>query len=297
MSKLLAYTIGGQKIGVDITSWNSVILSGNSAFITIADTGSTPTNYTNISSVDNWNKFGNPAGFTDAQVKDEIYKLIPNTPTTEQFAILENYMNVGVDSISKVNGTIILGSAPVSTTSFTGVTDNNFKITGGTITGNLKISGTTCLITLPTGSISTDKTLFWNPTSCAISAFKLTGGSDNYHYKECTASITNTTTTCKKYLGYTASTFQAGRYQIDWNTELSNTLSTANSCAKFSLDGVTQGINYIIRDAVAGFTSPLSFSRDVTLTAGTHCMEIWFWNSASSTSTVSIGTVRAKRIC
>lgn len=88
MSKLLAYTIGGQKIGIDIQIWDDGMLSGNTAFIAIADTGSTPTNYTDISSLENWDNFGGGTTLTYDQIKVEIGKLIPENPTPEQIQIL-----------------------------------------------------------------------------------------------------------------------------------------------------------------------------------------------------------------
>jgi len=91
MSKLLAYTIDGQKIGIDIQTWDNQMLSGNTAFITIADTGNTPTNYTDISSIIYWGQFGNAAGLTDTQVKEEITKLITLTPTPEEVIVLQEW--------------------------------------------------------------------------------------------------------------------------------------------------------------------------------------------------------------
>lgn len=125
MSKLLAYTIGGQKIGVDIKSWDTAMLSGNTAFIAIADTGSTPANYTNISSVNTWDNFGSLAGLTEVQKKNEIIKLIPGTPTAAQYNVLANYMNVGINSMSKIGDTAVLGGALTGTTVLTGVTNGN----------------------------------------------------------------------------------------------------------------------------------------------------------------------------
>jgi len=139
MSKLLVYTIGGQKIGIDILTWNEAMLSGNTAFITIADTGSTPTNYVNISSVDNWDKFGSSASLSEVQVKNEIIKLIPNTPTQAQYLILEKYMNIGINAMTKIGTTAMLGSTLTSTTALTGVTDIKMATTGST-TANLMVN-------------------------------------------------------------------------------------------------------------------------------------------------------------
>jgi len=89
--KLLVYTIGGQQIGFDIQTWNEAMLSGNTAFMAIADTGSTPTNYVDVSSIVNWDRFGSLTTLTDAEIKNEITKLITPTPTPEEIAILEEW--------------------------------------------------------------------------------------------------------------------------------------------------------------------------------------------------------------
>jgi len=104
--KLLAYTIGGQKIGIDIQTWNDVILSGNTAFLAIADTGSTPSNYTDISSIINWDNFGFSAGLTDAQLKQEITKLVTPTPTPEELIVLQKWgIYIDTSFISGSTGT------------------------------------------------------------------------------------------------------------------------------------------------------------------------------------------------
>ncbi len=142
--KLLAYTIGGQVIGVDILSWDEVTLSGNTAFMAIADTGSTPVNYTNISSVNTWDNYGSPAGLSAIEIKNEIIKLIPNTPTQAQYDVLAKYMDVGINSMTKIGTTAMLGSTLTISTALTGVTDTKFSVTGGTINGDIKSTGAIC---------------------------------------------------------------------------------------------------------------------------------------------------------
>ena len=89
--KLLVYTIAGQKIGIDIQTWTDATLSGNTAFMAIADTGSTPTNYVDISSIVYWDRFGSLTTLTDAEIRKEITKLITPDPTPEEIAILEDW--------------------------------------------------------------------------------------------------------------------------------------------------------------------------------------------------------------
>ncbi|MFA5366449.1 MAG: hypothetical protein WC333_00800 [Dehalococcoidia bacterium] len=130
--KLLAYTINGQKLGVDIKAWNNIMLSGNTAFIAIGDGDGIPADYTDISSVNNWDSFAGSVLSVEA-IKTEILKLIPNIPTPEQFKILEGYATVGLNSMTNIDGNLILSS--ISTpNALTGVTDSKMATTGGTTT-------------------------------------------------------------------------------------------------------------------------------------------------------------------
>lgn len=75
--KLIGYQILGQTIGIEITSWEDSMLSGNSAFQAIEDVDAIPTDYVDISSILNWDNFGGTAGLSNGQVKREIEKLEP----------------------------------------------------------------------------------------------------------------------------------------------------------------------------------------------------------------------------
>lgn len=131
--KLLAYTINGQKIGIDIPVWRDTILSGNSAFMAIADTGSTPTDYVDISSTVYWDKFGGFTTLTSAEIKSEIIKLIPDTPTTQEYGILEGYMNVGINSMTNIDDNYTLTTFGTGV-SLSGITDNKLATSGDTAT-------------------------------------------------------------------------------------------------------------------------------------------------------------------
>ena len=113
--KLLAYTIAGQKIGIDIETWNDAMLSGNTAFMAIADTGSTPTDYVDISSIVYWDQFGAITTLTEVEIRQEITKLITLTPTPEEITILEEW-GILIDT------TIISGE--------TGTFWGNFRVEG-----------------------------------------------------------------------------------------------------------------------------------------------------------------------
>ena len=104
--KLLVYTIGGQQIGFDILTWDAAMLSGNTAFMAITDTGSTPTNYVDVSSMVNWDRFGSLTTLTDTEIKTEITKLITDTLTQEEIAILEDWgLFINTDILSGQTGT------------------------------------------------------------------------------------------------------------------------------------------------------------------------------------------------
>ncbi len=147
--KLLAYTISGQTIGIDIGVWDDAMLSGNTAFIAIADTGSTPTDYVDISSTYYWDNFGGNTTLTAAEIKQEIVKLIPDTPTPEEYLMLENYATDGLNSMTNIDDGVTFGSVLTGTTYLTGVTDNKMA-TSGDSTANLEVS-----------TISGDSGTFW----------------------------------------------------------------------------------------------------------------------------------------
>ena len=345
--KLLAYTIGGQKIGVDILSWDTAMLSGNTAFIAIADTGSTPANYTNVSSVTMWDTYGSPAGLTELQIKNEIIKLIPTTPTANQYTILAKYANVGINSMTKIGTTAILGSTLTSTTALTGITDTKMATTGsttanlkvnsisgatGTFYGDYRIEGKLWVETIRrvkqeanlsilranqtdvlTGTAiaglnmrnikTTGDTFTFGVNKDGVLVAGFTGGTlysvgyDNYLYAECTTNRTTTSTTCIKAQGLTGATV-AGKYQIDFNAEVGNATAAGCTSVAFKIDGATCGCNYQYKTAATSTVQAISInmSRDITLTAATHCFDIWYWNSGGTACT-PMTSVRVKRIC
>ena len=125
--KLLVYTIGGQKIGIDIQTWTEPMLGGNPAFLAIPDTGSTPTDYVEISSTVYWDQFGWGTTLSPAEIKNEILKLIPNEPTAQEYEILENYMNVGINSMTNIDDNLSLTTVSIPQT-LSGVTDNKLTV-------------------------------------------------------------------------------------------------------------------------------------------------------------------------
>ena len=78
MALLTAYKLGspGQTLGVDIVSWISADLSGNSPFKT---EDSVSAGYADISSIENWDKFGDLVG-DYIFVKDKIKDIVNVSP-------------------------------------------------------------------------------------------------------------------------------------------------------------------------------------------------------------------------
>ena len=193
---------------------------------------------------------------------------------------------------------------------YTGTTAPNryFSKTGGTITGSVrvnsnviitgttKLSGTTYLKTLAAANITTDSTLFWNPTTCDVRKVKLTGGSDVYFYTDNTTLSTSSSSGICVYLSGTPWNFSAGRYQIDFSAQYGNSTNNGCTCLIFALDGSTIGSNYIEGGMSTPWTSSASLSRDVTLGAGCHCLTISYCRTAN-TGCITYGMIRAKRIC
>ena len=55
---LYAYQINGQSVGVDLPIWNSADLNGNQPFKIIRSGDTTPNGYANVSTIVNWDVFG-----------------------------------------------------------------------------------------------------------------------------------------------------------------------------------------------------------------------------------------------
>jgi hypothetical protein len=69
---LLAYQINGQSVGVDLSTWNSNDLNGNPPFKIILTGSTIPNGYANVSSIVNWDKFGEAAATDYMVVRFEI---------------------------------------------------------------------------------------------------------------------------------------------------------------------------------------------------------------------------------
>jgi len=55
---ILAYQISGQTVGIDLSGWDDADLNGNPAFKIILSGTTVPSGYTEITSIENWNRFG-----------------------------------------------------------------------------------------------------------------------------------------------------------------------------------------------------------------------------------------------
>jgi nitrogen fixation protein FixH len=177
----------------------------------------------------------------------------------------------------------IIGSCGII---LTGATYNDY-----TAVGNLAIWKTPLA-----GDISVSSTLFWNPNTKQVRALKLTGGSDCYFYTEKTITNTTNSTSCIMYLSGTPWTFAAGRYQVDFNAQLGHVTAAPNACAKFTIDGVGIGNSFDVGSLVANYLISISASKDITFTAGCHCLAIYYWGDGSSCACMPYGMIRAKRI-
>jgi len=69
---LLAYQISGQTVGIDLSGWNDADLNGNPAFQVICSGTTVPSGYTEIDTIENWNRFGLQVANDYSVVKFEI---------------------------------------------------------------------------------------------------------------------------------------------------------------------------------------------------------------------------------
>jgi hypothetical protein len=95
---LLAYQINGQTIGVDINSWGIASLNGNSPFKIINSGSTIPSGYVDISSILNWDKFGENAANDYMVVRFEIRDLCrakgwTGLTNTEKDSAIKHYIS------------------------------------------------------------------------------------------------------------------------------------------------------------------------------------------------------------
>jgi len=76
--QLLGYQISGQTVGIDIQSWNSDDLNGNPAFKIIISGSTIPNGYIDISSIVNWNSYGESVANDYMCVRFKIKSLCKN---------------------------------------------------------------------------------------------------------------------------------------------------------------------------------------------------------------------------
>ena len=73
---LLAYQISGQTVGIDLSGWNDADLNGNPAFQVILSGQTIPSGYTDIDTIENWDKFGLQVANDYSVVKFEIKDIV-----------------------------------------------------------------------------------------------------------------------------------------------------------------------------------------------------------------------------
>lgn len=76
MKKLLAYTISGDTVGVDLLTWKTSELDGNQPFKIISSGETIPSNYIDISSIENWDNIGIEIANDYLFVKKEIKNIV-----------------------------------------------------------------------------------------------------------------------------------------------------------------------------------------------------------------------------
>jgi hypothetical protein len=151
----------------------------------------------------------------------------------------------------------------------------------------------------PTTSVLTGSTgIVYNPATCTLCTnyLQLTG-QGSILYGERIANDTNGTTTCKKYLGVTGTSMAAGCYSVDFTGTFGTSGSNGETLVLFTCDNtIVGGKETYFRMSTAKAVQTASTFRNLTLSAGTHCFDIWY-RSCSSTACAEYGAIRVRRIC
>lgn len=188
--------------------------------------------------------------------------------------------------------TRLIGATAASTLNVSGATTLRSTLN---VSGITRINNTLYLDKTPTIAEATDYTLFWDPATKEIQARLTSGGSTNYYYAERLTVATTTSTTPVKYLGFTGTSMPVGSYQVDFTEQVGQ--ATTNNCVfgRITINGVTQGSDFLLKMNVNNFTFTNTLSRDISLPAGTNCFDMYFWNGGG-TACATFGSIRIRKV-
>jgi hypothetical protein len=183
------------------------------------------------------------------------------------------------------------------------------RFTGGvTAASFLNVSGATKLSSVgacqvvfgnqSTCQLTGNTAMVYNPTTCTLCTnyLQLTGNGAVLYAEKLTQQ-TNASTTCVKYLGLTGTSMVAGCYAVDFTGTFGTSGSNGETLVKFTCDNsIVGGKETYFRMSIAKAVQTASTFRNLTLSAGTHCFDIWF-RSCASTACAEYGAIRIRRIC
>jgi hypothetical protein len=106
---LLAYQINGLSVGVDLPSWNGDDLNGNKPFKIINSGTTIPAGYADISSIVNWDRFGEIVANDYLVVRFSIKTLLlekgwANLSNTEKDLCVKHYVGDSIDAVMYLMG-------------------------------------------------------------------------------------------------------------------------------------------------------------------------------------------------
>jgi len=308
--KLLAYTIQGQTIGIDIGVWDDAMLSGNTAFMAIADTGSTPTDYVDISSIVNWDAFGTNTTLTNVELRIEITKLVTLDPTPEEIEILINWgILIDTDIISgqtgtfwgnfRVEGTLwveTIRRVKQETNQMIVRVDQNSGLGGGNIAG-LQIldptgatTGYTSIDDIPYYIVGVDKdgvlVAGWSGDTQPV----MRGSSSITTLSTIDGGATTTTSVTPVLMtGMQLNSVPAGDYFLSFGTSLSHSSNGSNIVTTIYVGGspVANSAQAWTRGAAQGniYTTHTYAGFPITVTTTGNVEIYWQTDSATATST------------
>lgn len=114
--KLLAYILNGEILGIEKTSWSQEEYNGV-VFSASTDNAIIPSDYSDISTWQNWAKFGHDVGLKYVDIRHEIKKLLPNDLSQLTVGEIEVLVEYNLYKYFKIydkiaDGTTIVSSDP-----------------------------------------------------------------------------------------------------------------------------------------------------------------------------------------
>lgn len=232
MSKLTAYLITGQPVGVSITSWEETDLNGNPAFL-VED--AVTSGYQDISSIENWDNLGELATDDCSMIRNEIKAFYDATTFSSLTSSEKEVVSRWFVSTKSERDTIKTEEEQIE----------DAKILSDCLSKSINDNVVDSIVQSDGGNNSEINSVYNESTNLVTSVNGMTGsvvvtstfGSDYLYVDSEGESATNSSTWQQKLRMTTPSL--SGTYRISWYSEITNSNTSSDIGMRLQINDST----------------------------------------------------------